>query len=63
MNPKTSLKNKICSSCNNIIVSGQKYFYEQNEKNFIILCLACFFEKSINDIIEISKNLKNQLRS
>ncbi len=63
MRSKTSQKNKICSWCNKLIVSNQKYFYEQNGKNFTILCLACFFEKSMNDIIDISKNLKNQLRS
>lgn len=63
MQSKTSLKNKICSNCNNIIVSGQRYFYDQSGKNFVILCLTCFFEKSINNIIEISKNLKDQLRS
>ena len=63
MKSKTSEKNKICSNCKNLIISGRNYFYEQNGKNFTILCLACFFEKSMNDIIDISKNLKNQLRS
>ncbi len=63
MKSKISEKNKICSNCNKLIVSGQRYFYEQNGKNFIIFCLACFFEDSIEQIIDISKNLKDQLRS
>ena len=63
MKSKISEKNKICSSCRNLIPSGQKYFYEQIGKNFEIFCLTCFFENSINEIIEISKNLKDQLRS
>ena len=63
MKSKTSEKNKICSNCNKLIISSQRYFYQQNGKNFTILCLACFFENSIDHIIEISKNLKDQLRS
>ncbi len=63
MKSKISKKNKICSNCKNIILADQRYFYEQNGKNFVIFCLTCFFEKSVNEIIEISKNLKNQLRS
>ncbi len=60
---KISKKNKICSNCKNLILADQRYFYEQKGKNFIILCLACFFENSMNQIIDISKNLKDQLRS
>ena len=63
MKSKISQKNKICSNCNKLIISNQRYFYSQNGKNFVIFCLTCFFEKSVNEIIEISKNLKNQLRS
>ena len=63
MKSKTSEKNKICSNCKNLILADQRYFYSQNGKNFIIFCLACFFEDSIEQIIDISKNLKDQLRS
>lgn len=63
MKSKISEKNKICSNCRNLIISGQKYFYQQSGKNFEIFCLTCFFEDSMNQIIEISKNLKDQLRS
>lgn len=63
MKSKTSEKNKICSSCKNLILAGQKYFYRQSGKNFEIFCLTCFFESSMNEIIQISKNLKDQLRS
>lgn len=63
MKSKTSEKNKICSNCKNLIVSGQRFFYEQLGKNYNIFCLTCFFEKSMNQIIEISKDLKDQLRS
>ncbi len=63
MKSKTSKKNKICSNCNKLIVADQRYFYSQNGKNFTIFCLTCFFEKSMNDIIEISKNLRDQMRS
>ena len=63
MKSKISQKNKICSNCKNLIISGQRYFYQQNGKDFTIFCLACFFEKSIEKIIEISKSLKDQLRS
>ena len=63
MKSKTSEKNKICSNCNKLIISNQRYIYAQTGKKFVILCLTCFFEKSMNDIIEISKNLRDQLRS
>ena len=60
---KISKKNKNCSNCKNLILADQRYFYSQNGKNFIIFCLTCFFEDSMNQIIDISKNLKDQLRS
>lgn len=62
MKSKISDKNKICSNCKNLIISGQRFFYEQLGKNYNVFCLTCFFEKSMNQIIDISKNLKSQLR-
>jgi hypothetical protein len=59
MNKKISEKNKICSNCKNMIISGMIFFHEQTEKNqFNLFCFSCALNISLNRLSKFSEKIK-----
>ena len=60
MNRKTSEKNKVCSLCNRLIISGMVFFHEQTEKNqFNLFCFKCALNISLNRLNKLSDAIKD----